>query len=94
MPMHSKEKKEKDPSVGVEFRAGGDPHKSEKPGWSASSGLNKNSIGILVSLTGVLLLIFQLIQWQQNDDFNYDLFKVAKWLFENACQYSACFSYY
>ena len=32
MPMHSKKK----PSVGVELRAGGDPHRSEKPGWSAS----------------------------------------------------------
>ena len=31
MPMHSKKK----PSVGVELRAGGDPHRSEKPGWSA-----------------------------------------------------------
>ena len=30
MPMHSKK-----PSVGVELRAGGDPHRSEKPGWSA-----------------------------------------------------------
>ena len=32
--MHSK--KQKKPSVGVELRAGGDPHRSEKPGWSAS----------------------------------------------------------
>ena len=31
MPKHSKKK----PSVGVELRAGGDPHGSEKPGWSA-----------------------------------------------------------
>ena len=31
MPKHSKKK----PSVGVEFRAGGDPHRSEKPGRSA-----------------------------------------------------------
>ena len=31
--MHSK--KQKKPSVGVELRAGGDPHRSEKPGWSA-----------------------------------------------------------
>ena len=30
MPMHSKNKKK--PSVGVELRAGGDPHRSEKPG--------------------------------------------------------------
>ena len=34
MPMHSKKKKKK-PSVRVELRAGGDPHRSEKPGWSA-----------------------------------------------------------
>ena len=33
MPMHSKNKKK--PSVGVELGAGGDPHRSEKPGWSA-----------------------------------------------------------
>ena len=31
--MHSKNKKK--PSVGVELRAGGDPHRSEKPGWSS-----------------------------------------------------------
>ena len=31
--MHSK--KQKKPSVGIEPRAGGDPHRSEKPGWSA-----------------------------------------------------------
>ena len=30
MPKHSKK-----PSVRVELRAGGDPHRSEKPGWSA-----------------------------------------------------------
>ena len=33
MPKHSKNK---NPSVRVELRAGEDPHKSEKPGWSAS----------------------------------------------------------
>ena len=32
MPKHSK----KTPSMGVELRAGRDPHKSEKPGWSAN----------------------------------------------------------
>ena len=31
MPRHSKK-----PSVRVELRAGGDLHRSEKPGWSAS----------------------------------------------------------
>ena len=30
MPKHSKK-----PSVGVELRAGGDPHRSKKPRWSA-----------------------------------------------------------
>ena len=34
MPMHSKNKKI--PSVGTKLRAGGDPDRSEKPGWSAS----------------------------------------------------------
>ena len=32
MPSHSKK-----PSVGVELRAGGDPNRSEKPGWSAGN---------------------------------------------------------
>ena len=32
MPMHSKNKKK--PSVGVELRAGGETHRSEKLGWS------------------------------------------------------------
>ena len=35
MSMHSKNKQKK-PIVRVELRAGGDPHRSEKPGWSAS----------------------------------------------------------
>ena len=30
MPMHSKK-----PSVGLELRAGRDPNRPEKPGWSA-----------------------------------------------------------
>ena len=33
MPKHSKKKKKT--SVEVELRAGGDPHRSEKPLWSA-----------------------------------------------------------
>ena len=33
MSMHSENKKKS--SVGVELRAGGDPHRSEMPGWSA-----------------------------------------------------------
>ena len=33
--MHSKQNNK--PSVGVEFRAGGDPHRSEKLGWSAGN---------------------------------------------------------
>ena len=32
MPKHTKKKK---PSVRVELRAGGDPHKSDKSRWSA-----------------------------------------------------------
>ena len=36
MPEHSKrKKKKKKPCVGVELRAGGDLHGSEKPEWSA-----------------------------------------------------------
>ena len=34
MPKHSKKKKKK-PSVSVDLRAGGDPHRPEKLGWSA-----------------------------------------------------------
>ena len=30
------QKTKKKPSVGIELRAGWDPHRSEKPGWSAS----------------------------------------------------------
>ena len=33
MPKHSKNKKK--PNVEIELKAGGDPHRSEKPGWSA-----------------------------------------------------------
>ena len=34
--LKDQKKKKKKPSVGVELRAGGDPHRSQKPGWSAS----------------------------------------------------------
>ena len=60
MPMHSK--KQKKPSAGVELRAGGDPHRSEKPGWSASDKRQwpkqKKMHRHPVSSTGVLLLVF------------------------------------
>ena len=59
MPMHSK--KLKKPSVGVELRTGGDPHRSEKPGWSASDigqWPKKEMPMHLVSPMGVLLLDF------------------------------------
>ena len=55
MPMHSK--KQKKPSVGVELRAGGDPHRSEKPGWSAGDTRQWSKQKMhrrLVSLKGVL----------------------------------------
>ena len=35
MDAYAFKKSKKKPSVGVELRAGGDPHRSEKPGWSA-----------------------------------------------------------
>ena len=60
MSSHSKK-----PSVGVELRAGGDPHKSEKPGWSAGDMSQWPKIKRKqkmhrhpVSPTGVLLLVF------------------------------------
>ena len=60
MPKHSK-KTQKKPSVGVELRSGGDPQRSEKPGWSAGDmrqwpkqKMHRHP----VSPTGVLLLVF------------------------------------
>ena len=35
MPMHPMHSKKKKSSVGVELRASGDPHRSEKLRWSA-----------------------------------------------------------
>ena len=59
MPMHSK--KQKKPSVGVELRVGGDPHGSEKPGWSAGDmrqwPKHKANARYPVSPTLVLLLV-------------------------------------
>ena len=58
MPKHSK----KTPSVRVELRAGGDPHRSEKPRWSAGDMRQrpKKEKGKRnpVSPTGVLFLVF------------------------------------
>ena len=59
IPMHSKQTNK--PSVGVEFRADGDPHRSEKPGWSAGDMRQwpkQKMHRYLVSPTGVLLLVF------------------------------------
>ena len=57
--MHSKQTNK--PSVGVEFKVGGDPHRSEKPGWSAGD-MRQWPIQKMhrypVSPTGVLLLVF------------------------------------
>ena len=76
-------KNKKKPSVGVELRAGGDPHRSEKPGWSAGdmrSGLNKKKIHRhSVSPTSVaffwLVIIFGLFKVSKMT--NYDLPKVS-----------------
>ena len=61
MPRHSKKK----PIVRVELRAGGDPHRSKKPGWSAGDmrqwpkkKKKKEMYRHPVSPTGVLLLVF------------------------------------
>ena len=59
MPKHSKK-----PSVRVELRAGGDPTRSEKPGWSAGDmrqwpkKKKKEIHRHPVSVTGVLLSVF------------------------------------
>ena len=58
MPMHSKKKK---PSVGAELRGAGDPHRSEKLGWSAGDMRqwpNQKMHRHPVSPSGVLLLVF------------------------------------
>ena len=66
----TKKKKKKKPTVGVELIVGGDPHRSEKPGWRAGGmrqlNKKKKKHRYLVSPTGVLLLVF------------FDLFKVSK----------------
>ena len=67
MPRHSKKT-----SVGVELKAGGDPHGSEKPGWSASDirqwpKKKKKVPRHPVSPTGVLLLVLGLAQSHQNN---------------------------
>ena len=70
MPMHSK--KQKKPSVGVELRAGGDPHRSEKPGWSAGDTRQwpkQKMHRHPVSPTGVLFKVRKM---------TYDLLKVSK----------------
>ena len=79
MPKYSKKK----PSVGVELKAGGGLHRSEKPGWSASaqgSDLKKKKmLRHLVSPKGVLLMVLlDLFKVSRMNNFNYDLFKVSK----------------
>ena len=58
IPKHTKKK----PSVRVELRAGGDPHKSDKSGWSAGDmrpwPKKKKTHRYPVSPKGVLLLVF------------------------------------
>ena len=59
IPMHSKQKNKL--SVRVEFRAVGNPHRSENPGWSAGDMRQRPKHKLHrypVSPTGVLLLIF------------------------------------
>ena len=56
MPRHSE-----NPVVGAELRAGGDPHRSEKPAWSGGDMRpwpKKEMHGDPASLKGVFLLIF------------------------------------
>ena len=61
--MHIHSRKQKKPSVRVKLRAGGDPHRSEKPGWSAGDmrqwpKQQQKMHRHPVSATGVLLLVF------------------------------------
>ena len=82
IPTHSKTNKQKNPSVGVELRAGGDPHRSEKPGWSAGDmrqwpkqKMHRHP----VSPMGVLLLFFfNLFEVSKITTKFFDLFKVSK----------------
>ena len=77
--MHSKMKKEK-PSVGVELRAGGDPHRSQKPGWSAGGMKHKkkNAYASCFSYGSFAFSFFDLFKVIKMTNFTYDLFKVGK----------------
>ena len=79
--MHSKTKQKK-PSVRVELRAGGDPHRSENPGWSAGDMRHLNTKKMHrhpVSPMGVLLLVsFDLFKVSKITTKFFDLFKVSK----------------
>ena len=85
-------KNKKKPNVGVELRAGGDPHRSEKPGCSAGDTRQwpkQKMHRYPVSPKGVLLLgffgllkvskiFFDLFKIIKVTMFNYDLFKDSK----------------
>ena len=89
--MHSKTNKKK-PSVGVELRAGEDPHRSEKPRWSACDmrqwpkqkkiadwfKANKMSFDLLKAVTMTIFIFFDLFKVSKKDYFNYELFKGSK----------------
>ena len=80
MPLHSK--KQKKAECRVELSAGGDPHRSEKPGWSAGDTRQwpiQKMHRHPVSPTGVLLLYFlSLFKVSKMTIFNYGLFQVSK----------------
>ena len=80
MPMHSKTKKK--PSIGVELRAGGDPHRSEKPGWSASDTWQwpqkRNGYASGFSQGSFAVRFFDLFKVNRITTKFFDLFKVNK----------------
>ena len=80
--MHSKNKKK--PSITVELRAGGDPHRSEWPQNrnAYASGFSQGSFAVrffdLFKVSKITTNFFWLNQSRQNDYFNYELFKDSK----------------
>ena len=90
--MHSKTKKKQ--SVGIELRAGGNPHRSEKPGWSAGDMRHwpkqKKCIGIRFLLRDFAVSFFDLFKVSKITTKFFDLFKVAK----SAIQGAAIPSFY
>ena len=87
----------KKPSVGVELRAGENPHMSEKPGWSGCDMRqwpkrkeNKKCIGIrFLPWEFCCQFNFWFVQSQQNNYKVFDFFKVSKTTTKFLCSFFA-----